>query len=743
MNQASRQALLAGIRLGAVLLLLAFALSWWLMQKAPDYRVDQRLRLTPDNDVGAVDYVTLDFDRRVAWTIPAGRQARFHVVIPGDDPAVRFHEGYLQGMPDLAVRMVRSGGERVDIAEFHGSEARWTEHRIELPASANEEVDIEFLCLDGRGRLGLGEMLLSGVVLESDGRPIDETESPVTAHAVGIDLLADAALDKVHAPSTFETSRLFIPGPACLPLEEGISRTLLVDKVPPGAELSVILHVARLGAAPEDGPARVLISADDLVLANVPVRFLAESEGDTPPMNELIVTADLFHWVDKPMALHLELEGGSGLFVGVREVFIRQPQQRLRRPFDEDAGLNTLLVIVDGLRPDRLGCAGYDRGHTPVIDELARTGLRYDYAVAPSSWALPNVATLLTGVHPLTHGLGLLPGRSLSPRLSTLAESASWAGYTTACFTSSQVISEATGLSRGYETFVGAAMTPTTLVERAIDWLPEASQFEWFMTLHFDHPTAPHEPGMANLMLVNGEPDPELEARLAALDSRPGVAAMLATEVGPLYDAEVAGVDRALGMLLEALEERGVLDRTLIVIVGSHGQEFFEHLGRGQGQTLYDEVLHIPVIVSGPGVVGLSTPPLVEREMIQMEDVTQLIGQLGKVMSAANLGGRTPPPFGPSDTTQVAHALLLPYEGETSKSLEASRREGLMLLTDREKRTSTLLDLAPGPGKERDLLMEPDVTRWAEEARALQDAFDEWYRGTVLDSASRPMRWKR
>jgi hypothetical protein len=87
--------------------------------------------------------------------------------------------------------------------------------------------------------------------------------------------------------------------------------------------------------------------------------------------------------------------------------------------------------------------------------------------------------------------------------------------------------------------------------------------------------------------------------------------------------------------------------------------------------------------------------------------------------------------------------LLLPYEGVTAQSLEASRRDGLMLLTDRDDRTTTLLDLAPGPGQERDLLLEPDATAWEEEARALHDAFDEWYRGTVLNSASRPVPWKR
>ncbi len=743
MRTSQQDAVYAALRLAAVVLLLVVSLSWWFLQKAPDYRVDQRIRLSPDNDLGVRHKVTLDYESRGAWTVRAGEVARFHVVVPGDEAVVRFHEGFLHGLPALAVRMVRSDGEREEVATFPGTDAAWTEHRVTLPVEANEEVDIEIAALDGDGRPGLGIVLLADVVLESEGRPIDETENPVTAHGVGMDLLADAAMDRVRAPGTFESMRLNMPGPACLPLESGLTRSFDVDAVPAGSELNIVLHVSRLGAGPMPATAHVLVSADDLVLASVPVKHLAEIEEGVPPANELLVQADLFHWAGKPMKLQIELEGGDGLFVGVREVLLKQPQERLRRPFKPEGGLNTLLVVIDGLRSDRLGMNGYLPAYTPVMDGLAREGLRYDNVVTPSSWALPNVATLLTGVHPLTHGLGLRPDRVLSPRLSTLAESASWAGYTTACFSSSPVISEATGLGRGYETFFGGDVTPTSLVERAIDWLPEAAQFEWFLTLHFEHPTAPHEPTRDDLEAVNNELDIELVERLRSLDSRPGAAEGVALEVGPLYDAEVAGVDRALGRFLKELTDLGLRDNTLVVVVGSHGQEFYEHLGRGQGQTLFDEVVKVPVVISGPGVIELTVPPVVEKEMIQMVDVTQLIGHRGKVMTAVHLPGRTPPPFGPRDSTQVAHSLLMPYPTVTGQELEASRRDGLVLYRDRRLQTDMLLDLAPGPGKERDLLQDEGALQWADEAQALHDAFDEWYRSTILSAAARPVLWKR
>jgi len=751
LNRQEQDALFAAVRLAAVVLFLIASLTWWLLQKAPDHRVDLRLRLLPDNEVQHLGPTPLADAVRDAWNLPVGQVARFHAVVPGDDAVLRFEHAYLQGLPDLAVRSVAGNGSRTDLATVHGSDGSWKQERIAVPVDAGEELDFEFVALDGRGKPGLGAVLLADVVLESGGRAVDETDNPVVARAVGVDLLSDTSLEMLCAPTTFEGERLVLPGPRCLRLEKERPRVLAVDEVPAGAVLEVVLHAGRLGEGSVE-PGRVTISSEQLVLANLPVQQLVEPEGEMPPARELLASCDLSHWAGGPLALQLELVGGAGMWVGVRELVITQPEPRPRRLFTPENGLNVVLVIVDGLRADRLGYMGYPRAHTPVLDGLAARGLRYEHLVAPSSWALPNVASLLTGVHPLTHGLGLRKGRVLSPRLSTLAESAGWAGVMTACFTSSTVIGPGTGLDRGYEQLEYAPLPADGLVDRALDWLPEASQFEWFLTLHLTDPTWPYEPRAEDLLAVVPPPppgttppppfDPELLERLRALDSRPGYAEGLAKELGPFYDAEVAGVDRALGRLLDALAERELLDHTLVVVVASHGQEFFEHQGRMQGQTLFDEVVQVPLLLAGPGVVGLSPPPLFEREMVEMIDATQVIGQLGRLMSATHLPGRLPPPFGPSDDTIVAHGLLFPYPGLTQNQLEASRREGIMLLNDRRTDLAALYDLAAGPGHERNLLGPRHSDDWEEEARFLQDAFDDWYRSTSLASAARPVRYE-
>ena len=742
MISSERDAVLAAVRLVLVVGLLVFSLGWWFLQKAPDYRVEQRIRLAPSNQVRRIGPASLDHEDRDAWNLLVGQPARFHVIVPGEDAAVRFHAGYLQGHPEMAVHMVRANGQRVELAVVPGSEAKWTMHRLPVPAEPDEEIDLEFLALDGKGRPGLGAMLLADVVLESAGRPVDETENPVMARALSIDLLADSAIDRVRAPGTAESARMTMPGPECMPLEEHMPLVLELDQVPSGAQLNLVLHAAQLGEGDPQPGSRVIITADDLVLGNVPVDAMTEADEGQSPARELLLTTDLLHWAGRPLTLQFELRGGAGLFVGVRDAYITEPQARPRRPFDPEKGMNVLLVIIDGLRADRLGYAGHDPAHTPVMDSLARSGLTYEHVVAPSSWSLPNVATLLTGVQPLTHGLGLRPERVLSPRLSTLAQSAGWAGFMTGCFSSSGVIGPHTGLDRGYETFEWAPLPATSLVERAIDWLEDASQFEWFLTLHLSDPTSPHEPQLRDVLEVEAEVDEQLIARLRNLDSRPGIAEAMATEIGPLYDAEVAGVDRALGTVMTALEERGLAENTLVVVVGSHGLEFFEHRGRSQGQTLFDEVLRVPLLVSGPGVVGLAPPPLVEREMVEMVDVTQLIGELGRLMTAVHLPGRIPPPFGPSDQSLVSHSVLMPFEGVTRSHLEASRREGLMLLTDQTTGDRFLYDITPGPGRERDLLVGPEATRWTAETRALGEAFDDWYRTTILTSAARAVLWE-
>jgi arylsulfatase A-like enzyme len=244
---------------------------------------------------------------------------------------------------------------------------------------------------------------------------------------------------------------------------------------------------------------------------------------------------------------------------------------------------------------------------------------------------------------------------------------------------------------------------------------------------------------------VGPELDPELVARLRILDSRPGSAEMMARELGLYYDAEVAGVDRAVGLALDWLQAAGLAADTMVVVVGSEGVEFFERGGRLTGQTLFDEVVTVPLIVAGPQVRG----PFVVEQAIDLVDVSRLLAaftgsvneEKGVGPEVGSLQGRLPPPFGPSVAEALpAASLLKPYEPLTRHDLEAVRLGPWLLIKDRGADITALFDLSADPLATDNLLRRDDSAHWARQAATLERAYERWYRTGIMGSAARPWR---
>jgi Sulfatase len=733
----------AAARFVLVVAALAAFAFWWRSDKAPDFVVDRRLRLVPERAPQSSMSVNLGGQSREALLLPCGDTIRFDVVVPGDDPVLRFADGHVNAHPELAVRLIEAGGPR-ELESHATSEQAWTVRRVPLPADAGARVTIELAALDGRGKEGLGTVLLSDVVLESSGRGVDETDFSIGARTVDQDLLASARESRSLAPPTRESRRIGVEGPSAIELEADAAQWASTAPLPPGARLDVVLHVGRRFDDGPPGRALVDILSGEQVLGTVTAE-LAEPERGMPELDsrQLVASVDLGALAGQTPDLGLRLREGPNLWVGVRELAVSASRRLPRRPFQAGQGRNVLLVVVDALRADRLGCAGWASANTPVIDRLAARGGRWTRVVASSSWALPNVASLLTGVSPLSHGLGVWPRVQLSERLPTLAQTAAWSGYTTALFTSSPLSGPAHGLDHGFERCDVARLSAEEMVERALDWLEDASQFEWFLVLHLSDPVFPHEPAARDLAGLKAPPPPELVERLRAMDSRPGAAEAVATEVGTLYDAEVAGVDRALGRLCDWLAAHDLMRDTLVVVVGSSGEEFYEHGGRLHGQTLWDEVVTVPLVMAGPGVRGADGGPFVEDEPISLLDVTRVVGEYGHLSANSGRQGRLPPPFGPRLPEPVFHSLLRPSPGLTAADLDASRSRRWLRLADHTAGTEALYDLQSDPAALHDVLsdatLDEDTRRERRaEADALAASFDEWVRASLLVAASQP-----
>jgi arylsulfatase A-like enzyme len=269
---------------------------------------------------------------------------------------------------------------------------------------------------------------------------------------------------------------------------------------------------------------------------------------------------------------------------------------------------NVLIYMVDTLRADHLGCYGYSRPVSPSIDAFAAGSVLFENAVAHSSWTRPSVASILTGLTPLEHGVRRRADK-LADEVQTLPELLQAAGWSTAAFSPNPHVSRATGFRQGFDRFAmflddtrSAALTRHVL--QWVDARP-AQGPPWFVYAHALDPHGPYQPP-ADLRQrfaaqVTRADAGTTEDLIAAMRMRPGSRAGRVRELRDLYDAEIADTDRAFGALLEGLRQRRLLEDTLIVFVADHGEGFDEHRLLTHGNSLYAELIDIPLIVKLPG----------------------------------------------------------------------------------------------------------------------------------------------
>jgi arylsulfatase A-like enzyme len=280
---------------------------------------------------------------------------------------------------------------------------------------------------------------------------------------------------------------------------------------------------------------------------------------------------------------------------------------------------DVLLITIDTLRADHVGCYGYVRETTPNIDELAARSIRYANAFSTSSWTLPAHASILTGLYPVEHGVQL-PRTALPPSAPTLQELLGAQGYDTFAATSHVYLGDRWGFDRGWRTFDGSlgpdsAHRPVArdVVGRGLRWLERRDESDrpFFIWLHIFDPHWDYSPPPPFDTMYDPDYDGGMTGRYDSL--KPFIKALAR---GPqpelperdlrhllaLYDGEIRYVDHELGVLLDALRERGLFDSTLIVLASDHGEEFMEHGSlEGHQWTLHDEVVRVPLLIKQPG----------------------------------------------------------------------------------------------------------------------------------------------
>jgi len=274
---------------------------------------------------------------------------------------------------------------------------------------------------------------------------------------------------------------------------------------------------------------------------------------------------------------------------------------------------NLLIISIDTLRADRLGCYGYDRPTSPAIDALAKRGARFTTAISESSWTLPSHMTLMTGLVPTTHGV-VTAQYTLSPKILTMADILHLEGFHAYAYAAGGLMSKRYGFAKGFDVyddrgkhFDGTRRNMRETVELAKERLErDGGKAPWFLFLHTYDTHYPYENAEKyNEMFWRGKPEDEIDP-----DSLPEGADLHEWPVTPAqlqhlsdhYDAAIRSTDDALADLIAYMDGKKLFDDTLVILLSDHGEEFKEHGRLGHEKTLYIESLHVPLIVAGPGI---------------------------------------------------------------------------------------------------------------------------------------------
>ncbi len=377
---------------------------------------------------------------------------------------------------------------------------------------------------------------------------------------------------------------------------------------------------------------------------------------------------------------------------------------------------NVLVLLVDTLRADRLGCYGAVPSPSPHLDRLAAGGLVFTQAIAQSSWTLPSVASLFTGLLPRSHGaIGDAGGDGdaawgyLADGAVTWAERASRAGITTMGVSANPLVSRGTNLAQGFETFVELPWEARTKrwgtaadVNRAfLEWLEPNRAHRFVAWLHYMEPHDPYTPPAALRPTPPPGTPPDVAAGWVLEVSRrlrggaPPLPAAQLAYLRALYDGEIRSWDAELPRLLGALERLGVRDRTVIIVTADHGEEFLEHGLLLHRAHLFDELIRVPLVLAGPGIAAA-----------QRDDQVQGIDLFPTL---AALLGLEPPPL--AGASLLAPAPGRPAVAETDgqanhgprHALEAVRHPDAKLIHVTATGDFARYDLVTDPGEQAPL----------------------------------------
>ncbi|MFQ6103264.1 MAG: sulfatase [Candidatus Glassbacteria bacterium] len=376
---------------------------------------------------------------------------------------------------------------------------------------------------------------------------------------------------------------------------------------------------------------------------------------------------------------------------------------------------NVIILVVDTLRADHLGCYGYHRNTSPNLDRLAERSVLFMDVTSQAPWTNPSIASLFTSLYPSAHHLLTLREgdnlRTLDEDIITLAEVMKSNGFATAAYTANPWLSAGSGIESGFDTYknLPGSTTASQMNEMAMEWIRKnRGEKPFFLYIHYMDVHGPYTPPPPydNLFSLIDSSRRELSKeemiRMPRYLRIEGLTTL--DEYGRRYDGGIRYWDECLATFLEELGVESVLQNSILIVTADHGEEFLEHGGFNHGSTLFQEQIRVPLIWWIP-----STTTSVQkiREPVELVDVMPtLLSLLGLKRPEVLQGDDVSPllsrdTFTPSPVFSEATVGFggIPLPEGTMKSVRIGRLKAIMNLDTGEV---SLYDLSSDPGERMD-----------------------------------------
>ena len=301
---------------------------------------------------------------------------------------------------------------------------------------------------------------------------------------------------------------------------------------------------------------------------------------------------------------------------------------------------NVILITIDTLRADHVGCYGALEVKTPTLDALAADGVLFERAISQVPLTWPSHAVILTGTYPFQNGVQDFTGQPLAPQFRSVAQAFKQGGYATGAVVSAFVLDRSWGLGRGFDYYDDAFSAETFAtkdiglvdrraaqsVDHALAWLKKTPRRPFFLWLHLYDPHSPYDP-----------PEPyRTEYR------------------SHLYDGEIAYADHELGRLIAWLKQSHLYDSSLIMALSDHGESLGEHGEDEHGFFVYNATVHVPLIVKPPAGSGIRSER--RRDAVETAAVAPSLLELAGIKDAIQKQFQTAALFGGADKKDSAYS---------------------------------------------------------------------------------------